>query len=154
MTPAAIVRTVWTTRQGFLVVIAGLMLAIALLLYSIATSAPVQVVRYGSDVYTPLEASYCPGDTLRFRNRIIVHAEDVPAVLRVVEGWHDDARGITLRSTVTEYALPLVRPADLDVITARTVPDLPAGTYWFDHVATNGHTTGYTVGPVTVVACQ
>ena len=153
MTPATIVRVVWTTRRGFGVVIAGLMLAISLLLYSIAMSTPPQVVRYGSDVYVPLEASYCPGDVMRYHNRIVVHAEDVPAILHVVEGWHDEARGITLRSTVSTYELPLVRPTDLDVITTRQIPDLPAGVYWFDHVARNGTTTGYTVGPVVVADC-
>ena len=87
MTPAVIVRSIWTTRRGFGMVIAALMLAIVLLLYSIVASYPHQVVRYGSTVIAPERLSYCPGDVMRYPVHVSVDAAHLPTVLHVVEGW-------------------------------------------------------------------
>ena len=153
MTPAVIVRSIWTTRRGFGMVIAALMLAIVLLLYSIVASYPHQVVRYGSTVIAPERLSYCPGDVMRYPVHVSVDAAHLPTVLHVVEGWYSEQRGVIPYETVSNYDVPLVRPADLDTTAVRIIPDLPPGVYWLDRVAVDGKTTGYTVGPVVVGEC-
>ena len=154
---ATMMRNIWTTRRG-----AGMMLIlwtvlVAGLLYVVATGSAYHTpaVRYGSAVYTPIDPGpYCPGDVLRYNGVIVVDESEIPAILRVTEGWHNEATGITPRDTVFEYNLPLVRPTDLKLVISRTLPDtLTPGVWWFDHVSVNGHASGYTVGPVTVVAC-
>lgn len=152
MTPVALVQHVWTTRRGVGLVIAALVAGIVLLLYSLAGNQP-RVVQYGSAVIAPEQPSYCPGDAMRYEQHFTVYPSELPAILDVSEAWHNAATGLTLRATATDYRIPLVRPSDLTATVTRTVPDLPPGVYWFDHVATNGERTGYTVGPVEVLAC-
>ena len=153
MTPVALVQHVWTTRRGVGLVIVALVLGIAALLYSLADNAPPRIVEYGSAVIAPDRASYCPGDVMQFEQQFVVYPADLPTILDVVEAWHSETTGLTLRATATSYRLPLVRPEDFVLQVSRTIPDLPPGVYWLDHVATNGHTTGYTVGPVEVLFC-
>ena len=155
MTPAIFATRLWTTRRG-MGLLMTMMLVVSALVYAIATASihSAAVVEYGSIVYPPLVSDLCPGDTLQYDNHIIVSADEIPAVLHVVEGWHSETTGTTLRATVTVFEYPITRPADFSVLTSRTVPDLPPGVYWFDHVAVNGHATGYTVGPVNVLDCQ
>ena len=153
MTPVAIIHKAWTSRRwvgGMLVV---LMSAIVLLLYSIVASYPHQVVRYGSTVIAPERLSYCPGDVMRYPVHVSVDAAHLPTVLHVVEGWYSEQRGVIPYETVSNYDVPLVRPADLDATAVRIIPDLPPGVYWLDRVAVDGKTTGYTVGPVVVGEC-
>lgn len=153
MTPVAIVRNVWTTRRGMGMTIAALVAGIALLLYSLADSAHVHIVEYGSAVIAPEKPAYCPGDAMRYEQHFVVYPSELPAILDVSEAWHNAATGLTLRATATDYRIPLVRPSDLTATVSRTVPYLPPGVYWLDHVAVNGERTGYTVGPVEVLFC-
>ena len=154
---AVMMKTIWTTRRG-----AGMMLIlwtalVAGMLYILVADWDINAptVQYGSLVYTPIDPGpYCPGDVLRYNGVIVVDASEIPAILRVAEGWHNEETGITPRNTVFEYNLPLVRPTDLKLVISRTLPDtLTPGVWWFDHVSVNGHASGYTVGPVEVVAC-
>lgn len=135
--------------------LAAWIVLVAGLLYVVATgytdNAP--VVRYGSQVIAPVDDVLCPGEQLTFEQRFEVDAAEVPSVLTIHEAWFSEQRGVVLISTVTVYNVPLVRPYDLTATVSRTVPDLAPGVYWFDHTATNGHTTGYTVGPVVVGVC-
>lgn len=151
MTPATIVQVFWTTRRGWLMVIAALMLLTGALVYQVAVGMErPEVVKYGSQVITPDVALLCPGDVLSYEQRFVVEEHELPVVLHVVEAWRSVETGLTLRHTASEYRLPLIVPTDLRADVTRPVPDLPPGVYWFDHVATNGRTTAYTVGPVTI----
>ena len=155
MTAAIAIRKMWRTRRGVGAMLAVWLVLVAGLLYVVASGyaehAP--VVQYGSVVIPPHVGTLCPGDNLTYDQRFVVDAGDVPAVLEVDEGWYSASRGVVLRSTTNHYRLPLVRPYDLTTTVTRTVPALDPGVYWFDHTATNGHTTGYTVGPVVVADC-
>lgn len=141
---------VWTTRRGVGVVIAMLVIGIAVVLYSLATGTT-QVVRYGSAIIAPEQASYCPGDTLRYHVHVVVDPQNLPSVSKVHEGWYSVDHGVVLRDTVTELTIPIVRPADIHATAIRVVPDVPPGVYYYDHVASNGHAEAYSVGPITVL---
>lgn len=155
MTPVILVQRIWNTRRGVGTMLAACTVLVAFAMYAVVQSymehAP--VVQYGSVVIPPHVGTLCPGDNLTYDQRFVVDAGDVPAVLEVDEGWYSASRGVVLRSTTNHYRLPLVRPYDLTTTVTRTVPALDPGVYWFDHTATNGHTTGYTVGPVVVADC-
>ena len=156
MTPAVLVRKMWNTRRGVGVLIAAMMLATTLLLYTITldiTQRP-EIVSYGSRIITPHKAAYCPGDTMTYDVTVSVADNDLPVVLHVVEAWHRDEDGITLQSTARVYELPIIRPINVQTVAKRVVPDLPTGVYWLDHVSQNGKFEGYTVGPVTVATCD
>lgn len=133
--------------------IAALVFGIAALLYTFADSAQPRIVEYGSAVIAPAQPAYCPGDVMRFDQRFVVYPNELPAILEVAEAWHSEVTGVTIRATASAYKLPLVRPEDFTLTVARTVPDLPPGVYWFDHVALNGERNGYTVGPVEILFC-
>ena len=154
MTPTALVQKMWTTRRGVGLLITAMMLAIMALLYAILLNIDYrpQIVNYGSAVYAPGQPAYCAGETKTYDEQVTVRPDDLPALLHVVEAWRRDADGVTLQTTAVSYELPLVRPVDIRRTARRTVPDLPPGAYWLDHVSQNGETTGYTVGPVTIQA--
>ena len=155
MTPVILVQRIWNTRRGVGSMLIVCTVLVAFAMYAVVTGymehAP--VVQYGSVVIPPHVGTLCPGDALTYDQRFVVDAGDVPAVLEVDEGWYSDARGVVLRSTANHYRLPMVRPYDVTTTVTRTVPELAPGVYWFDHTATNGHTTGYTVGPVEIIFC-
>ena len=151
MTPVAIVRNVWTTRRGMGVTIAALVAGIALLLYSLAGSASPRIVEYGSAVIAPEKSSYCPGETMRYQVHVEADAHSLPSVTHIYEGWYSVARGVVLRSTVTEMTIPLLRPTNIDTTASRVVPDVEPGEYWYDHVSQNGRIEAYTVGPIEVL---
>ena len=154
MTPAVLAHKIWTTRRGVGLLISAMMLAVLALTYAILVNADHrQVVSYGSVVYAPTPASVCPGDSITYPVEVTVTADDLPALSRVVEAWRRDADGVTLQTTARVYELPLVRPVTVRTTARRTAPNLPAGVYWLDHVSQNGKTTGYTVGPVTILDC-
>ena len=150
MTPVALVQHVWTTRRGVGIVIAALVLGIAMLLYSLAGNQP-RVVQYGSAIIAPEQPSYCPGETLRYQVHVEADAHSLPSVTHIYEGWYSVARGVVLRSTVTEMTIPLLRPTNIDTTASRVVPDVEPGEYWYDHVSQNGRIEAYTVGPIEVL---
>ena len=155
MTPVILVQRIWNTRRGVGTMLAACTVLVAFAMYAVVQSymehAP--VVQYGSVVIPPHVGTLCPGDNLTYDQRFVVDAGDVPAVLEIDESWYSVQRGLVLRSFATYSRLPLVRPYDLTTTVTRTVPALDPGVYWFDHTATNGHATGYTVGPVVVADC-
>ena len=155
MTPAVLARKIWTTRRGVGLLIAAMMLATTVLLYMIALDITQQaeIVSYGSRIITPHEAAYCPGETMTYDVAVSVSANDLPIILHVVEAWYRAADGITLQSTARVYELPILRPVNVQAVARRTVPDLPPGVYWLDHVSQNGKIEGYTVGPVEIMSC-
>jgi hypothetical protein len=108
-------------------------------------------VEYGATVIAPEQAEYCPGDAMRYPVNVRVLGADLPVIWHVVEAWQREG-GVVLQSTAVSYEIPLVRPLDVSATAARFVPDLAPGVYWLNHVAQNGETTAYTVGPVTVKA--
>ncbi len=155
MTPVTIARTLWTTRRGVGLLIVTMMAAVALLLYAIlldVQSRPV-VVEYGSAIYAPDKAAYCPGEEMRFPVEVLVLAHELPSIAHVVEAWRREADGVTLQTTARSYELPLVRPVEVRTTARRLIPDLPAGVYWLDHVSVNGREDAYTVGPVVIEEC-
>ena len=153
MTPAMLIRKVWTTRRGVGGLIA-LMLVVGALLYAtwagMAQRRPV-VVQYGAQIITPEDGTLCPGDVLRYPVSLMVSADELPSSIHVVEGWYSEARGVVLRSTVTQEVVPLVRPYNVQTNAVRIVPWIEPGVYWLDHVSHNGRYDAYTVGPVTVL---
>lgn len=156
MTPATLARkaahTMWTTRRGVGVLVGLLMAVIGLLLYAIVTAAPARVVEYGATIITPDRAEYCPGDAMRYPVQVTVLGSDLPVIWHIVEGWQRDG-GVVMTETTRSWELPIVRPLDVQATATRTVPDLAPGVYWLNHVAQNGETTAYTVGPVKIMEC-
>lgn len=152
MTTAMLAQRLWTTRRGVGALVGLLMVVIGLLLYAILTMAPAQVVEYGSQVIQPERSTYCPGETMRYQVTVTVLGEDLPVIWHVVEAWQRNS-DVVLQSTTVSYEIPLVRPLDIKTTAQRAVPDLSPGVYWLNHVAQNGETTAYTVGPVTIQDC-
>lgn len=152
MTPATFAHRIWTTRRGVGMMLALLLLALVFLLYAIIASEPARVVSYGTTVIQPARAELCPGDLLRYPVDVNVAPSDLPVIWHVVEAWQRDD-GLVLQSTSVSYEIPIVRPVQVSATAARTVPELPPGVYWLNHVAQDGRTTAYTVGPVTIREC-
>jgi hypothetical protein len=156
MTPTAIAHRVWSTRSGVGLLIAALVAVILVLLYLILVNVQQRavVISYGSAVYAPDKAAYCPGDDMRFPVQVTVTANELPSIAHVVEAWRRDSDGLTLQTTATVYEVPIVRPVDISTTGRRKVPELSAGVYWLDHVSVNGREDAYSVGPVTILDCQ
>lgn len=156
MTPATlahrVAHTIWTTRRGVGVLVGLLMAIIGLLLYAVLTASPAQVVEYGATIIAPERGEYCPGEIMRYPVQVSVGASDLPVIWRITEAWQRDS-GVIVTETARSWELPIVRPLDVQATATRTVPALAPGMYWLNHVAQNGETTAYTVGPVTVRNC-
>lgn len=132
----------------------SLLLVALLWLTAINISEKPQIVSYGVEVIQPEFSSYCPGDTMAYEVTVTADASHLPAAIHIVESWWHEETGRNITSTSTDYWLAVLREASISAVAVRTVPDLPPGTYWLNHVAVDGKTQAYTVGPMKIRDCQ